>query len=121
MKKLGGAVITVTALLAFPAIASAEYYMSKGAAQRSTKDAVSKYYEDTAYNDVIASCRPQGRAKADSRYIYHRWACAFAIRGDEYEYCNNPDDEVYGGRFLIVGVSGAGRYSYKVLNGLHCF
>jgi hypothetical protein len=121
MRKISAAIIAVVALLAFPGFASADYYVSKGTAQRYTKDAVSNYYEDTAYSDVIASCRPQGQAKADSHYIYHRWSCAFAIDGDENQFCDDPANELYGGRFLIVGHSGSGHYGFKVLNGLHCF
>lgn len=121
MKKAIAVAFLTGLCLTVPSAAHADYYLSKGSAQRLAKDAVSNYYEDTAYGDVVPYCRPQGRNSANSRYRYHRWTCTFAILGDEYDYCDSPEEEYFGGRFLIVGQSGRGRYSFRVLNGLHCF
>ncbi len=104
----------------FPQAASAESHLSKRQAEANTRDAVSKYYEDTAAGEVVPSCRPQGLARARPGYDYRHWVCDFAIAGDEYEYCDDPENQYFGGRFKISGRDGVGSYTFRVLNGLRC-
>jgi hypothetical protein len=121
VKKTLLAIAVATALTAISApVASAEYFIGRGQAQRFTKDAVSERY-DVSYYKVVAVCRPQGRSAPEAGYIYHRWTCGFLIRGAQWDNCDDPEHEYYGGGLLIAGHSGAGYYGYKVVRGLHCF
>jgi hypothetical protein len=102
--------------LSVAAPAAANYYYSERGAEKVTKDAVKKRYDYSRY-EMGVSCRPQGAASADSRYLYHRWVCTWAAPSKGR--CDSADETIFG-QMLIVGRSGAGAYSYKVLSGAHC-
>jgi len=102
--------------LGTPHAASAEYFFSESGAEKVTRDVVFKRYGYSRYT-LGVSCRPQGRRKADPAYTYHRWVCGWAASGENR--CDGIDESV-GGRVLLIGRSGRGRYSYIVQRGAQC-
>lgn len=116
-KRAGSVAIAACVLsIGVAAPAAANYYYSENGAEKVTKDAVKKRYGYSRY-EMGVSCRPQGAASADSRYLYHRWVCTWAAPAKGR--CDSSDEAIFG-QMLIVGRSGAGAYSYKVLSGEHC-
>lgn len=103
-------------VLTLPAASNAEYYFTDSGAQRVTKDLVHKLYGLNRYT-LGVYCRPQGADRGDPAFKYHRWACAWAAR--QSGLCTHAYDSIYG-QVLIVGRSGRGTYSYRVLHGEHC-
>jgi hypothetical protein len=102
---LGAAALTAT--LALPGAAQADWFFSKSGAERATKDYVADRYADTYAGDLTTSCRPQGRAY-DPGYKYHRWVCGWYDESDDTS-----------GAVLIVGSSSSGAYYGRVLIRAH--
>ena len=98
------AACAAAALLVAPSAASAHTYMSKAEAESNTWDFATERY---GLVDPATACRPQGERRADPRYDYHRWTCAW------YE------DGCYG-MVLVIGSHRPGRYYYRVLRGERC-
>src|SRR4051812_42408741 len=90
------AVAAIAVSAAMAPTASAEYFIGRGQAESNTRDAISKR-NDVGRIDVLASCRPQGRSSPQAGYIYHRWTCGFLIRGAQWDNCDDPAHEYYGG------------------------
>jgi hypothetical protein len=98
---------TALAMAIVPAgVAHASWYITKSGAERQAKLYVSQKYSNTYFGDLTTYCRPQGHRYADSRYMYHRFACGWYDSSDDTS-----------GSVLIVG-SRNGAYG-KVLVGAH--
>ena len=75
---------TAGALAIVPAsVAHADWYLTKARAQSHAKHFVSTHYADTFASDLTTYCRPQGRSRANSRYVYHRWVCGWVDSSDD--------------------------------------
>jgi hypothetical protein len=85
--------------------AHAEWHFTKEGAEKLTRQYVAKHYANTYYEDLGASCDPQGE-RYDPRFKYHRWKCTWY----------DGSDDTWG-EVLIVGSRPAGRYYAKVLHG----
>jgi hypothetical protein len=88
------------------AAAHAEWFYTKQGAEVMAKDYVSKHYANTYTENLLASCRPQGRRAGDPSYKYHRWVCTWVDRSDHTA-----------GRVLIVGSDFRSTYYGRVLLG----
>jgi hypothetical protein len=86
--------------------ARAEWFYTKGGAEIMAKDFVSKHYANTYHENLLASCRPQGRRASDPSYKYHRWVCSWVDSSDHTA-----------GAVLIVGSDFRSTYYGKVLVG----
>jgi hypothetical protein len=106
LRALSATVIGAAALATVPSAAHAEWYFTKRGAQKVARDYVADYYSNTYYEDLVASCRPQGESRPDPRYKYHRWVCVWYDTSDDTS-----------GRVLVVGSDSAGAYYGRVLNG----
>ena len=109
------AAVVVLGFLALPTQASAEMYFTKSGAQKVTKDWVPKKY-DYAYTNLAASCRPQGEAKADSRFKYRRWTCGWAGGATS----QSGESMVCSGQIRVIGAPGRGAYYARVIRGERC-
>jgi hypothetical protein len=108
-RRIGGLLAPLLLALAvlLPVTAAhAEWFYTSQGAEIMAKDFVSKHYANTYKENLLASCRPQGRRASDPRYKYHRWVCTWVDRSDHTA-----------GRVLIVGSNYRSTYYGKVLVG----
>jgi hypothetical protein len=105
MKRLIAPIALAAALL-LPAAAHAEWHFTKRGAEKVAADYVSKRYADTYVEDLTTACRPQGMAKGDPRFKYHRWVCGW------YDASSDMSGQV-----LVIGSSGRGLYYGQVMRG----
>jgi hypothetical protein len=112
-KSRGGTIRSAAAALAaalllsltLSAAAHAEYYFTKGGAEKVARDFASKKYGlDQA--ELATVCRPQGEAY-DPDYKYHRWVCGWS-------------DGRCSGAVLVTGSSDTGAYYGRTLRGARC-
>ena len=75
-KKLAVGLIALIAAGVAAPVASAEYYMTKGQAERIARYEVHDRY--ATQSRVFTVCRPQGLKAPERGYIYHRWVCGWA-------------------------------------------
>ena len=104
------ALLAVITALMFTAPAPAEYYLSKGLAQR-----YAGHYARTHHglHSVSARCRPKGHPNADTtQYVFHRWICAYGGYDDYSSWCS--------GLIQVKGGDAHGVYWTIVYQGLRC-
>lgn len=105
--------ILLSAVLAVPATANADLYLSKQDAKRATRQVVRDRYANEVRGAVYTDCDPW-KATYDPAYDYRRWSCAWAAES-EYE------DAVCGGLVRVIGHRNAGGFYYRITHGIECF
>jgi hypothetical protein len=111
MRKIILAVAVLGALLVVPAVASADYTITRAQASYNARDAARTLYGPSygiTFNGTVARCGPQS-TNYNPNYTFHRWVCGWA--GRDY------DGDVATGALLITGQSD-GTYGYRVWRGI---
>lgn len=105
--------ILLSAILAAPATANADLFLSKQDAKRATRQVVRDRYGDEVQGAVYTVCDPW-KDTYDPAYDYKRWSCGWAA-DSEYR------GDVCSGQIRIVGRSGGGSFYYRITHGIECF